>query len=106
MEDLRDEAPDYRRGFNNAYLLANYEPDLLSQIIPSLQPSNQYFSGFFAGKGQWEIEQSRSVQIAQESNYSERQTESLDQEWERKQFEELNNLRDQESEREQDLNLD
>lgn len=48
---------DFIQGFNNSYLLASYEPELLADIIPSINPDNDYFRGFFSGKEQWEREQ-------------------------------------------------
>jgi len=41
---------EYVAGFNNAVLLAEYEPEFLEEVVPSLNPSNNYFEGFFAGK--------------------------------------------------------
>jgi hypothetical protein len=48
---------DFVHGFNNAYLIAEYEPDLLMNISAGDNPENEYFDGFFAGKAQWQEEQ-------------------------------------------------
>lgn len=51
---------EYVKGFNDSYLLAAHEPSLLADIIPGLNPTNDFFSGFFAGKAQWEREQEKA----------------------------------------------
>ncbi|MEA3427303.1 MAG: hypothetical protein U9R46_13750 [Bacteroidota bacterium] len=54
-----DENPpkEYTDGFNNAYLIAAEEPELLEDIVRGLNPSSIYLEGFFAGKDQWKHEQ-------------------------------------------------
>ncbi len=56
-----DESPpkEYTDGFNNAYLLAATEPELLEDIVRGLNPSSIYIEGFFAGKDQWKHEQEK-----------------------------------------------
>ena len=51
---------EFVRGFNDAYILAAHEPVLLSDMSRSLNPTNDFFEGFFAGKDQWQIEQEKS----------------------------------------------
>lgn len=48
---------DYAKGFNHSMILADWRPELLNDILPSLNPTNTYFEGFFAGKEQWDLEQ-------------------------------------------------
>lgn len=57
-----DENPpqEYTTGFNNAYLLASEEPQLLEDIVRGLNPTGIYFEGFFAGKDQWKHEQEKA----------------------------------------------
>lgn len=57
--ELEEQQPstEFVRGFNDAYILAAHEPTLLSDMCRSLNPSNDFFDGFFAGKDQWQIEQ-------------------------------------------------
>ena len=43
-------------GFNNGYLLAKHEPALLNQIAKTIEPVNDYTSGFISGKEEYEIE--------------------------------------------------
>lgn len=50
----------YIKGFNHGYTLSRYEPGLTTKIIKNLNPANDYLSGFFSGKEEWELEQSRS----------------------------------------------
>jgi len=47
---------EYMKGFNNAYLLATYRPELLQEIIPDNNSIGDYYTGFFAGKEQWEFD--------------------------------------------------
>jgi len=46
---------EYIKGFNHAAILSDLRPELLSDIIPSLNPSNSYFEGFFDAKEQYEL---------------------------------------------------
>lgn len=50
----------YLHGFNNAYLLAQHEPALLSKLVSCLTATNDYFQGFFSGKAQYEMEQTKT----------------------------------------------
>ena len=50
----------YKDGFNNGYLLAKYEPDLLNKLLPHLQPINDYFDGIISGKEQFDIDKTRT----------------------------------------------
>jgi hypothetical protein len=56
---MNQEEQQFIKGFNNGYILQKYEPDLLSQLIHTLLPSNWYLEGFFAGKEEYELEQSQ-----------------------------------------------
>jgi hypothetical protein len=49
----------YVRGFNHGYTLAKDIPDLVAKIVKQLSPENDYLSGFFSGKEEWELEQNR-----------------------------------------------
>ena len=55
-----DTEKQYQTGFNNGYLLAKHEPELLTEISKNLSPSNDYIEGIFSGKEQYEIEQTRT----------------------------------------------
>lgn len=56
-----DENPpkEYTDGFNNAYILASEEPELLEDIVRGLNPSSVFLEGLFAGKDQWNHEQEK-----------------------------------------------
>ena len=43
-------------GFNNGYLLAKHEPKLLNKIAKTIEPVNDYLSGFISGKEEYELE--------------------------------------------------
>ena len=49
----------YVNGFNSGYLLAKYMPNLLSKIVKNIDSANDYFVGFFSGKEELELENSR-----------------------------------------------
>lgn len=51
---------EYKKGFNDAYMLAEYAPEILADITPDINPSNNFFDGFFAGKIQWEQDRLQS----------------------------------------------
>jgi hypothetical protein len=62
--DLQEQyIEDYASGFNDAALLAEYEPALLADIDQSNNPVTDYFEGFFAGKEQYEREQEQSREL-------------------------------------------
>lgn len=43
-------------GFNSGYLLAKYEPKLLTSLISNISPINSYISGITSGKKEYELE--------------------------------------------------
>lgn len=60
----------FAKGFNHSAILAEFRPDLLNDILPSINPKNTYFDGFFAGKEEWELEQ-KNKQLEKLSNLRE-----------------------------------
>lgn len=70
----------FTNGFNSGYLLAEYEPGLLNKIINNVQPTAPFLEGLFSGKEQYEIEM----------------------ELDKTQLQELQNLRDRSSSRDQE----
>lgn len=46
----------YVLGFNHGYTISKYLPDLITQIVKQLSPINDYLSGFFSGKEEYELE--------------------------------------------------
>lgn len=50
----------YKEGFNNGYLLAQYEPSLLEKLLGHLEPSGHYLEGMFSGKEEFQLEYTRS----------------------------------------------
>lgn len=49
----------YIHGFNHGYLLTKHEPKLVGQLTKTLQPKTDYLDGFFSGKEEFELENSR-----------------------------------------------
>ena len=43
-------------GFNNGYLLAQYEPEMLTSLLTQISPVNSYISGMTYGKKEYELE--------------------------------------------------
>jgi hypothetical protein len=43
-------------GFNSGYLLAQYEPEMLTSLLTQIRPVNSYISGMNYGKKEYEIE--------------------------------------------------
>lgn len=54
---------EYIRGFNAASILADYEPELLNEIVPDNNPSDNFFDGFFAGKLYYQQELEQDEQL-------------------------------------------
>lgn len=48
------------RGFNNGYLLAKYEPLMLTAFLKDLEPQNSYIHGISYGQREYENEQIQS----------------------------------------------
>ena len=57
----------YKNGFNNGYILAKHEPELLTTVTKNLHPAEGYLDGLFSGKDEWEIEHSKG-QISELKN--------------------------------------
>lgn len=76
-----EQQEQYTEGFNNGYLLAKYEPKLLTKLLKQLVPSGDYLEGLFSGKEECEREYTLS------------------------QLNELARLRDNNRERDQNLEL-
>lgn len=47
-------------GFNSGYLLAEYEPDIITSILKDVQPTMSYISGMSFGQREYDLEQSKS----------------------------------------------
>jgi hypothetical protein len=43
-------------GFNSGYLLAKYEPELLTSLLRNISPMNSYISGMSFGQKEYEME--------------------------------------------------
>ncbi len=43
-------------GFNSGYLLAQYEPEMLTSLLTQIRPENSYISGMTFGKREYELE--------------------------------------------------
>lgn len=48
------------KGFNQGYLLAQYEPDLLTSLLKNINQVNSYLSGLSFGQKEFVIEQATS----------------------------------------------
>lgn len=51
-------SPDYLKGFNQGYIMAKHEPQLIEQILPSLGDSERG-TGFKQGKEAYEAEKQK-----------------------------------------------
>lgn len=58
-----NEENHFIEAFNNGYILQQYKPELLNTIFQNLTPTNNYLQGFFAGKKQFEIENSKNQML-------------------------------------------
>lgn len=44
------------KGFNDAYILASHDPNLLNAILHNISPINSYVSGLNSGQMEFELE--------------------------------------------------
>ena len=50
----------YIKGFNHGYLLTKHLPDLVAKLLTGIRDTaGDYFSGFFSGKEEYELEYTR-----------------------------------------------
>lgn len=47
-------------GFNTGYLLAEYEPQILTELLKRIQPINSYISGVSFGQKEFELDQTKT----------------------------------------------
>ena len=47
-------------GFNSGYLLAVYEPQMLTSLLQNIKPVNSYISGMAFGQKEFELEQMKT----------------------------------------------
>lgn len=57
---MEEQEEKYKKGFNNGYLLAKHEPELLNKIIKERNPENEYFSGLMLGRKEYEREKMKA----------------------------------------------
>ena len=58
---MSTEEQQYIKGFNHGYLLTKYLPDLVAKLVKHIkETTNDYLSGFFSGKEEYELEISRT----------------------------------------------
>jgi len=50
----------FTAGFNSGYLLAEYEPQLLTALLKEIRPVNSYVSGMSFGQKEYVLEQTKS----------------------------------------------
>ncbi|MDP3666058.1 MAG: hypothetical protein Q8R50_05210 [Sediminibacterium sp.] len=105
MVPEQEQNREYVRGFNNAYLLAEHEPQLLADITRSVNPSNEYFEGFFSGKEEWELEQSKDQlnELEQLREQEQPEEQNRDIEEPKTELEELDQIREESEEQDRDL---
>lgn len=57
---MEQEEKDYIKGFNNGYLLAEHQPELLNKIAGTIDRNNPYCDGLVSGKEEYEIEKAKN----------------------------------------------
>ncbi len=58
-QDVREELipdPQYLKGFNNGYLLAKHQPELVAQLSTRPNDHSAYFKGLMCGKQEYDKE--------------------------------------------------
>jgi hypothetical protein len=66
-------------GFNAGYLMAEYEPQMLTTLLKSVQPVNSYISGMTFGQKEYELE-STKTRIGELDNLRNKNKEDLSRE--------------------------
>jgi len=56
---MENEEKQFTRGFNSGYFLSKYLPDLFSKVLRNIKPTSDYLQGLFAGKKEFEIENTK-----------------------------------------------
>lgn len=57
---METQEQQFIKGFNNGYLLAKHEPELVEKLLISKNENNEYYKGISEGKKQHEIEKVRA----------------------------------------------
>jgi hypothetical protein len=69
MKEEQDATPEYLKGFNSGYILAQHEPELLQQLESSLDKNADYIHGLKMGKKQYDREiVLRQIRLSQQKN--------------------------------------
>jgi hypothetical protein len=58
-----DSEAEYTKAFNNGFILAEHNPELLEKVTQNIPPSYNYLEGFFDGKEEYEREQEQSKKL-------------------------------------------
>lgn len=56
---------EFTLGFNHASYLSDFAPEVLADIVPANNESNDYFDGFFSGKHFFEMEKQQNQEEAE-----------------------------------------
>ncbi len=59
MEEELIVDPQFQKGFNHGYILAEHEPELAKEITASNNSHDIYFSGLVSGKEEFDMEKIR-----------------------------------------------
>jgi hypothetical protein len=65
MEKEEINEREFTLGFNHASYLSDYAPEILADIVPDNNPSNDYFDGLLSGKHFFEMEKQQSQEEAE-----------------------------------------
>lgn len=57
---MEHDEKQFFRGFNDGYVLAEFEPLMLTVLLKNIQPFNSYISGISFGQKEFELEQTKS----------------------------------------------
>jgi hypothetical protein len=66
-------------GFNNGYLLAEYEPQILNSILQNIKPDNSYVFGLTFGQKEYDFRKDQNhldeFELLRQKNRDEKQSE-------------------------------
>jgi hypothetical protein len=56
-----DSEAEYIKAFNNGFVLAEHNPELLEKVTQNIPPSYNYLEGFFDGKEEYERSKEKAI---------------------------------------------
>lgn len=56
---MEQQEQEFTKGFNNGFLIAQYESEIASMVVKDIKSDSHYFQGLIAGKQEYELNKNR-----------------------------------------------